>query len=511
MIPNDELHSPYLIGLASRQKLMVNIIASITTGQNLGYLATSPPAWNPNMPPTPQPMSSPLAAAAHAHANKPSATTNHQRLRESQVEQAHLPKAQDLKVDSEVHSDSRRELPEKEYVSKIGILTTSLPMYHNQLMEMKAADERRRKQAEENGEPLEPREVQMLSKMSLDVKPGEQQSDEQQAETARRLKPHSRSTIQIHAILSNASQNPDEATPIPHPSKSRGKSTRWQFGIRSKNEPLDAVKCLYKALKSMGDCQWHVSPPNDQSEDQDKRDEGPFPVNVAGATHIHTGGPPLSESPEKDRHHIRDANRAPDEDRSHYGGDGTPPSRPTSVKTHVNPDDSDSENDDDVDIYNPPPGYFPKDPWCIHVRWEKKGMAPPGMSTNSARSSRIDLNSNDGSARRGSIALGSLSSAAGSTTSVAEVEPLSKFDTDTACFVYLDLQIYVLEETVYLVDFKCAGYESIVGSREVMNKNGETITEYVGSGVRIADKEVTSPQPFLDLANKLVIHLARGS
>ena len=62
-----------------------------------------------------------------------------------------------------------------------------------------------------------------------------------------------------------------------------------------------------------------------------------------------------------------------------------------------------------------------------------------------------------------------------------------------------------------MVDFKCAGYESIVGSREVMNKNGETITEYVGSGVRIADKEVTSPQPFLDLANKLVIHLARGN
>ena len=496
---------------ASRQKLTVNITASITTGQNLGYLATSPPAWNPNMPPTPQPLSSPLTAAAHAHANKSLATTNNQHLRESQAEQAHLSTAQDLKAETEVLSDTRREMPEKEYVSKIGILTTSLPMYHNQLMEMKAADERRRKQAEENGEPLEPREVQMLSKMSLDVNPGEQQSDEQQAETARRLKPHSRSTIQIHAILSNASQNPEEATPTPHPTKSRGKSTRWQFGIRSKNEPLDAVKCLYKALKSMGDCQWHVSPPRDQSEDQDKRSEGPFPVNVAGATHIHMGESTLSESPEKDRHHIRDVNRAPEEDRSDYGGDGTPTSRPTSVNTRVNPDDSDSENDDDVDIYNPPPDYFPKDPWCIHVRWEKKGMAPPSMSTNSARSSRIDLNSNDGSARRGSIALGSLSSAAGSSTSVAEVEPLSKFDTDTACFVYLDLQIYVLEESVYLVDFKCAGYESIVGSREVVKKNGETNTEYVGSGVRIADKDVTSPQPFLDLANKLVIHLARGS
>lgn len=89
---------------------------------------------------------------------------------------------------------------------------------------------------------------------------------------------------------------------------------------------------------------------------------------------------------------------------------------------------------------------------------------------------------------------------------------MGKFDSEsTACFVYLDLQIYVLEADVYLVDFKCAGYESIVGEREATNHKGETITEYIGSGLRIADKDVTSPQPFLDLANKLVIYLARGN
>ena len=495
--------------LAFREKLSIDTTASITTGQNLGYLATSPPAWNPNMPLTPQMIISPFAEASHAHVNTISATGDYQQLRDAQVEPGPTPASQELVNDSDLISDTLRESPEKEYVSKIGILTTSLPMYHNQLMDMKIADERRRKQAEENGEPFEPREEQILSKMSLDIKPGEQQSDEQQAETARRLKPHSRSTIQIHAILSNASHNPEEA-PTPHPTKSRGKSTRWQFGIRSKNEPLDAIKCLYRALKAMGDCQWHVSPPANKSEDLDKRKEGPFPVNVAGATHLQAGEAALSESPEKEKHRTHNAHYGNGDDRVNNAGDGVPISRPSSAKPLENHDESDSENDGDVDVHNPPPGYFPKDPWCIHVRWEKKGMAPPGASTNSARSSRIDLSSNDGSARRGSIALGSLNSAAGSTTSVADVEPLSKFDTDTACFVYLDLQIYVLEENVYLVDFKCAGYESIIGSREIVTKKGETITEYIGSGVRIADKDVTSPQPFLDLANKLVIHLARG-
>ena len=453
-------------------------------------------------------MLSPLAAAAQIHATTLSPSSNAQQQRKAQASPGDAPTAQESAVSQEAPTDTTRdEQPLKDYVSKIGILTTSLPMYHNQLMDMKRADEKRR-QAEAKGERLAPREAEMLSKMSLGVGPDEQQSEEQQAETARRLKTHSRSTVQIHAILSKVSQNPEEV--LAHPAKSKGRSTRWQFGIRSKNEPVDAVKCLYKALKSMGDCQWHVSRPRSQSEEFSRNSDGPFPVNVAGATHLRAGESTLSESPEKDRHRIHDDHTAAD-NRSDFGGDGTLTSRTSSEKTPVN-DDLDSENDDDIDIYHPAPGYFPKDPWCIHVRWEKKGMSPPGViSSNSARSSRVDLSSNDGSGRRGSTALGSLSSAAGSTTSVAEVEPLSKFDTDTACFVYLDLQIYVLEENVYLVDFKCAGYESIVGSRDVMNKKGETITEYIGSGVRIADKDVTSPQPFLDLANKLVIYLAKGN
>ena len=127
-----------------------------------------------------------------------------------------------------------------------------------------------------------------------------------------------------------------------------------------------------------------------------------------------------------------------------------------------------------------------------------------------------------------------MGSAAGSTTSVALLPPTlapsaaesgagaagaPQVSAETACFVFLDLQIYVLETDIYLVDFKNAGYEPIVGERKIEspgsgNSGGGTgevaVMESVGSGQRKAEKDVTSPQPFLDLANKLVIHLAKG-
>ena len=377
-------------------------------------------------------------------------------------------------------------------------------MYHNQIMEMRRADQRRR-HAEEQGEPLKAEGTEKLSKLSLDVG-SHDQTNEAQAETARRLKPHSRSTIQLQTITANASKDPTGVV-ITTP-KTKGNRTKWQFGIRSKSEPLDAIKCLYKALGSMGDCQWQVA----EIQQNKPRDGTPYPVNVAGATHLTAAESTLSESPEKEKHHILDGYPAPVNDPSDSSGDDNLTSESDHTEAQPSYDEeSDSENDDDVNINHFPPGYIPKDPWCIHVRWEKKGMSPPGgITSNSAQSSRIDLHSNDGSGRRGSLPLGSLSSTTGSATSVAGAEHLLDNFDNTACFVYLDLQIYVLELETYLVDFKCAGYESIIGEHKVLNKKGEEITEFIGSGYRVADKDVTSPQPFLDLANKLVIHLARG-
>jgi len=57
--------------------------------------------------------------------------------------------------------------------------------------------------------------------------------------------------------------------------------------------------------------------------------------------------------------------------------------------------------------------------------------------------------------------------------------------------LHMDIQIYEMESGVYLVDFKCSGYET--------------------AGRRLLDeKDVTSPFPFLDMAAKLIMQLAEA-
>lgn len=64
-------------------------------------------------------------------------------------------------------------------------------------------------------------------------------------------------------------------------------------------------------------------------------------------------------------------------------------------------------------------------------------------------------------------------------------------DTTKKAFVamHLDIQIYEMEPGVYLVDFKCSGYET-------------------ADGKMLEEKEVTSPYPFLDMAARLIMQLA---
>ena len=97
------------------------------------------------------------------------------------------------------------------------------------------------------------------------------------------------------------------------------------------------------------------------------------------------------------------------------------------------------------------------------------GTVPPG----STHSSQIDL-------RRQSLA--SMSSVSGS-------GPLN--DPEEGVIMHLDIQLYEMEQGVYLVDFKCAGYET-------------------AAGVMLEEKDVTSPFPFLDLSSTLIIALAEA-
>lgn len=127
---------------------------------------------------------------------------------------------------------------------------------------------------------------------------------------------------------------------------------------------------------------------------------------------------------------------------------------------------------------------LPDDPWIIKVRWEKKGLYPRGtVPPGSTHSSTIDL-------RRQSIA--SLSSASSSIPTPEAPSPKSsKVEPLESVVMHMDIQLYEMETGVYLVDFKCAGYETPGGNL-------------------LEEKEVTSPYPFLDMAADLIVQLAEA-
>ena len=429
------------------------------------------------MPSSPQLLATRLAEAAEGHFNP---------LSESQ---------QASKMDTLTETSAKpisEETEATEYISKIGILASSVPYYHNQYMEKRKANYQM-----DDGEPLEPHEAALVSNLSLDVNPKEQSSEEQAA-TVRRLKPHSRSTIQMQNITSKAAESPEG---LDQADKKKSKSTKWQFGIRSRNSPLDAMLCIYRALAAQG-AEWHVPPP--------KHAQKNGPKSYPGNTNMPSNVSNDLDSTENDRRVSSAGDRNPGNESSQtLSSDGGPLTREPKGSAFSTTDLEDSEDDDSIDPNVFPPGYLPKDPWVIHVRWRKDGLFPPGtIYSSSAHSSRIDLGADDHSRRRPSV-IGNLSSAAASTSSVTAGPPGTSGPaanpTENACYVYMDVQLYMVEPDCYLVDFKCAGYETIVET--MMNESEKA---FVGSGIRVLDKDVTSPQPFLDLTNKLVIYLAKS-
>jgi len=114
------------------------------------------------------------------------------------------------------------------YVSKVGILPSSLPAYHKDFMERAGIDE-----------PLAPPDQV--------EEPIKARTDAEKEETARRLKPPSRNS---QPRLDDAARRPQALTPA-NPAK-KPKPTRWQFGIRSRNAPWEALLCIHKALHKLG-------------------------------------------------------------------------------------------------------------------------------------------------------------------------------------------------------------------------------------------------------------------
>lgn len=114
------------------------------------------------------------------------------------------------------------------YVSKIGILPTSLPALHKELLDR------------QNAGIEEP-----LNSQPLPDLPQQPRTPAEQQEAARRLKPHAKNTLR----LDDSQTRPQTMTPV---APKKAKPVRWQFGIRSRNAPWEALLCIYKALAKLG-------------------------------------------------------------------------------------------------------------------------------------------------------------------------------------------------------------------------------------------------------------------
>ncbi|PYH95321.1 carbon catabolite derepressing protein kinase Snf1 [Aspergillus ellipticus CBS 707.79] len=314
-------------------------------------------------------------------------------------------------------------------VSHVRILPTSLPYVHDQLMEQRERDRRMRAAGR--------LQAQGGAVSERDPRTGHDGYMEEQEATARALKPHSRSIIDLDKLR----LEPPESRSAPHQPK---RSRKWQFGIRSRNQPYEAMLYLYKAIEAQGGI-WEIQP--------------------TGADGMQIGV------------------NAPD------------PDQPAPLQSKY-PD-------------LPSDYYIPKDPWFIRARLLKEGVRAPGL-TASVRSSRSDLeelrrrfNLSSAPASLDDRNLTPEHASISGPSSANQHQSITRIT--YGVWVFVDIQLYQLEENNYMVDFKCDGYQNVIRG----HADGDW--HPISKRFRNKEKEVTSPYPFLDVASDLVAQLAVAS
>lgn len=349
----------------------------------------------------------------------------------------------------------------KPRVSNVRILNTSLPWVHDELM----AEIARRKKAAEEGKSLSPTEDRASDTSphgQMGSEHPEAQTADQQAETIRRLKPHSRSTTNLDQAKVD---KPQGLTPVP---SKKSRQTKWQFGIRSRNQPYEAMACLYRALERQK-ASWRIDP---QKTRKTSESDG--------------------ENDQRNGDHRADSQ---DSDQS----DGV-----ENIEGRLNA------------YPNLPPDYYvPRDLWYIEARLLKAGVYPPGqLPSGSAHSSTINLNESEfrrkvqelgGFTEIGHDAPATNASYAGPPSSNPHSRNLVRPDPNQGVWVYIAIQLYTVEANNYMVDFKCDGYQNVV--RDPMTGEWKPTTRRN----KHVEKEVSSPYPYLDVASDLIAALAQAN
>ncbi|KAI0394072.1 Pkinase-domain-containing protein [Xylariaceae sp. FL0594] len=361
-----------------RENKLMQVHPAYGSGPDNPYLATSPPTAD-NAEQT--------RSVAEAMGDMSIGKEN-KRGKNTEYEAQASPLADSARSTSTITSASPRG-----YTSHVGILPTSLPALHREYLERQNAGIDEPLDAPVPEVPLQPRT------------PAEQQ------EAVRRLKPHSKNVVR----LDESQSRPQQMTPVTAPKKS--KPVRWQFGIRSRNAPFEALLCIYKALAKLG-ATWLVDEDYNQLESEESEAHG-------------------------------------DASSEQYFGQANP-------YDGVPPEQIDPKTFDPTKYYK-----LPADPWHITCRWKKTDIRKEAVSAG--------LSSSDGAAAD------------------EDMYVYSVMDRRQQNFVWMrmEIQIYEMEPTVYLVDFKCAGYER-------------------ADGTMLEEKDVMSPFPFLDMAARLIMQLAEA-
>ena len=287
---------------------------------------------------------------------------------------------------------------------------------------------------------------------------------------------------------------PEGMTPMQQAAQAKKpRPTKWQFGIRSRNSPAEAMLAIYKALNAMG-ADW---------EDVKARRPGGGRSPNASRERSRKGSDASQTSSDSSDEEDDDANTHHHRRRRHAddssSDEAAEMSRPRGRERHGPWDDW---------------GYsIPEDPWIIHARFRKDGMFPPGViHSSSTHSSRVDLDRlSDADKER--LATRRRSTAESSTTSHSGILPQPNtaavsitsgptasepaaftgpapatglhssgassgnvslsgsasavqrthhsHQPDQSIYVYVTIQLYCIEREFFLVDFKCAGYERI--------------------------------------------------
>ncbi|KAF1950503.1 serine threonine protein kinase-like protein SNF1p [Byssothecium circinans] len=420
-------------------------------------------------------------------------------------------------------TSSSQVLAVRSPISTIAVLPSSLPDYHKAYM--KGQPKPPPQHPDPEGPPL---------------------TEEERAAQARRLKPNLRVTPDV------GRQRPEPMTSMP---AKKPRPTKWQFGIRSRNQPAEAMLAIFKALKAMG-ADWEVPKirkAGGESESRSRSGSRESRSRSRRETRSDSRLSSISASSSQDENERSDQERTELKVRN---PDTKEPSRGRQKK-HYSPD-----NDFGYEVG--------EDPWVINARFRKDGMFPPGVAhPSSTHSSRVDLQDPAALRRRSSTqtSYSSLNHVEG-ITPVERAGSVTSDSTggypapDEAVYIYMSIQLYNIDRDFYVVDFRCAGYERIVANlvreikassrsstsisqlalahsrhedgwddeqgvwrklslpsnepvpddlvREVREGGGvlRERTEEVGAGRKEGEKRCASPFPFLDVASTLILQLS---